>query len=46
MLHHLYVCNKNNEELHRHIKFRDYLRENKEDRDRYSLIKYILFDVK
>ncbi|WP_010240057.1 GrpB family protein [Clostridium arbusti] len=39
MTHHLYVCNKNNEELHRHITFRDYLRNNKKERERYSLIK-------
>jgi GrpB-like predicted nucleotidyltransferase (UPF0157 family) len=39
MAHHLYVCNKNNEELHRHITFRDYLRNNKKERERYSLIK-------
>lgn len=39
MAHHLYVCNKSNEELHRHITFRDYLRNNKKERERYSLIK-------
>jgi GrpB-like predicted nucleotidyltransferase (UPF0157 family) len=39
MAHHLYVCDKDNEELHRHITFRDYLRQHKEDRDSYSLIK-------
>lgn len=39
MLHHLYVCNRDNEELYRHIIFRDYLRQHKEDRDRYSSIK-------
>jgi GrpB-like predicted nucleotidyltransferase (UPF0157 family) len=39
MAHHLYVCNKDNEELRRHIKFRDYLRQHKEDRDKYSGIK-------
>lgn len=39
MAHHLYVCNKNNEELYRHITFRDYLRNNKKERERYSLIK-------
>ena len=39
MVHHLYVCNKDNEELRRHIKFRDYLRQHKEDRDKYSAIK-------
>lgn len=39
MAHHLYVCNKDNKELHRHITFRNYLRQNKEDRCRYSSIK-------
>lgn len=39
MVHHLYVCNKDNEELYRHITFRDYLRQHKEDRYRYSSIK-------
>ncbi|WP_315122439.1 GrpB family protein [uncultured Clostridium sp.] len=39
MVHHLYVCNKDNEELHRHITFRNYLRQHKEDMDRYSSIK-------
>ena len=39
MVHHLYVCNKNNEELRRHIKFRDYLRQHEDDRDKYSTIK-------
>jgi len=39
MAHHLYVCNKDNEELYRHITFRDYLRQHKEDKYRYSSIK-------
>jgi GrpB-like predicted nucleotidyltransferase (UPF0157 family) len=39
MKHHLYVCNKDNEELRRHILFRDYLRLHKEDRDLYGNIK-------
>lgn len=39
MTHHLYVCNKDNEELYRHIVFRDYLRQHKEDIDKYSSIK-------
>ena len=39
MVHHLYVCNKDSKELHRHIAFRDYLRQHKEDRDKYSSIK-------
>ncbi len=39
LTHHIYVCNKDAEELHRHITFRDYLRQHKEDRDKYSAIK-------
>lgn len=39
MKHHLYVCNKENGELHRHITFRDYLRLHKEEREKYSAIK-------
>ena len=39
MVHHLYVCDKDSKELHRHITFRDYLRQHKEDRDKYSSIK-------
>ena len=37
--HHLYVCSINNEEFHRHILFRDYLRTHDEARDRYNQIK-------
>lgn len=39
MVHHLYVCNKDSAELKRHIALRDYLLNNKDDRDRYSNIK-------
>ncbi|AIY80467.1 GrpB family protein [Clostridium botulinum] len=39
MVHHLYVCGKDNKELYRHVTFRDYLRKHKEDKDRYSVIK-------
>lgn len=39
MTHHLYVCPQDSDELKRHIAFRDYLRINKEDRDKYSEIK-------
>ncbi|MDD6795580.1 MAG: GrpB family protein [Clostridiaceae bacterium] len=39
MVHHLYVCKKDNEELHRHITFRDYLRKHADDREDYSQIK-------
>jgi GrpB-like predicted nucleotidyltransferase (UPF0157 family) len=39
MTHHLYVCPQNSDELKRHIAFRDHLRTNKEDRDKYSQIK-------
>ncbi|WP_422485694.1 GrpB family protein [Gudongella sp. DL1XJH-153] len=37
--HHLYVCHKDSQQLKNHIKFRNYLRQNKEDRDRYSEVK-------
>lgn len=39
MIHHLYVCNKDNEELYRHITFRNYLRQHEEEKYRYGLIK-------
>ena len=37
--HHLYVCPKYSEELHRHITFRDFLRSNPKAVKKYSLIK-------
>ncbi len=37
--HHLYVCPMESEELHRHIVFRDFLRENPEEVKRYGAIK-------
>lgn len=37
--HHLYVCPKNSEELHRHITFRDFLRRNPEAVKEYGTIK-------
>jgi GrpB-like predicted nucleotidyltransferase (UPF0157 family) len=37
--HHLYVCPKYSEELHRHITFRDFLRNNPKAVKKYSLIK-------
>lgn len=39
MVHHLYVCKKDNEELYRHITFRDYLRKHADAREDYSKIK-------
>ena len=38
-MHHLYVCPKYSEELHRHITFRDFLRGNPESVRKYSFIK-------
>ena len=38
-MHHLYVCPKYSEELHRHITFRNFLRSNPEAVKKYSLIK-------
>ena len=37
--HHLYVCPRHSEELHRHITFRDYLRSHPEAVKRYSSVK-------
>ena len=39
MLHHLYVCPKDSEELRRHIAFRDYLRSDPEAVKKYSAVK-------
>ncbi|MEG0751581.1 MAG: GrpB family protein [Oscillospiraceae bacterium] len=39
MTHHLYVCPQNSTEFKRHITFRNHLRENIEDRNKYSAIK-------
>ena len=39
VMHHLYVCPKYSEELHRHITFRDFLRSNPEAVKKYSLAK-------
>lgn len=39
MKHHLYVCPQDSEELHRHIRFRDFLRQNIEAVKEYSLVK-------
>ena len=37
--HHLYVCPQQSEELHRHITFRDFLRENPEAARKYGSVK-------
>ncbi|MED2040026.1 GrpB family protein [Bacillus wiedmannii] len=39
MEHHLYVCDKNSEELRRHIAFRDYLREHEDVAAKYGRLK-------
>ena len=39
MKHHLYVCPQDSEELHRHIIFRDFLRQNIEAVKEYSSVK-------
>lgn len=41
MKHHLYVCPQYSEELKRHLAFRDYLRENKQERDWYGEVKQL-----
>ena len=38
-MHHLYVCPEYSEELHRHIRFRDFLRSSPDAVKRYSLVK-------
>ena len=38
-LHHLYVCPADSEELHRHLVFREFLRQNPEAVRRYSAVK-------
>ena len=40
MTHHLYVCTKNSKELHRHITFRDFLRNNPDAVKKYSEVKH------
>ena len=45
MLHHLYVCPQYSEELHRHITFRDFLRQNFEAVKEYSLVKEIAAEL-
>ena len=37
--HHLYVCPQYSEELHRHVTFRDYLKNNRGAVKKYSLVK-------
>lgn len=39
MTHHLYVCPRYSEELHRHITFRNFLKSNAEAVKKYSLVK-------
>ncbi|MBC2298227.1 GrpB family protein [Listeria welshimeri] len=39
MEHHIYVCPKNSAELHRHLTFRNYLRNNPSDCQKYGTIK-------
>ena len=39
MTHHLYVCPEDSKELHRHVTFRDFLRQNTEAVRKYSLVK-------
>ncbi|MBR2048038.1 MAG: GrpB family protein [Oscillospiraceae bacterium] len=39
MKHHLYVCPQNSEELHRHITFRDFLRNNPDAAKQYGSVK-------
>lgn len=43
--HHLYVCHINSDELHRHLIFRDYLRENEEVRVEYENLKHKIAEI-
>lgn len=45
ILHHLYVCREDSEELQRHLLFRNYLRANKQAADEYSRLKYHIADL-
>ena len=38
--HHLYVCSIDSEELHRHLTFRDFLRNNEKEREAYETLKF------
>lgn len=40
--HHLYVCRVDNQELRRHLLFRDYLRTHEEERKAYESLKYTI----
>lgn len=40
--HHLYVCAVHSAELKKHLKFRDYLREQSDAKDAYAALKYAL----
>lgn len=40
MKHHLYVCNENNEELRRHLLFRNYLKTHPEASNEYAKMKH------
>ncbi|MFX3675181.1 MAG: GrpB family protein [Paenisporosarcina sp.] len=42
MEHHLYVCTKDNQELHRHLTFRNYLRSHPEVARDYEQLKMYL----
>lgn len=39
MQHHLYVCPAYSEELHRHVKFRNFLQNNRDAVKQYSMVK-------
>ncbi len=39
MTHHIYVCPKDSQALQNHLAFRNHLRENPDDRDRYGQVK-------
>ncbi len=43
--HHLYVCHTNNNELRRHLFFRDYLRHNPEQVEEYNNLKFKIAEL-
>ena len=43
--HHLYACHFENEELHRHLAFRNYLRKNPTARAEYAALKYKIAEL-
>ena len=45
IIHHLYVCHLDSEEIKRHLAFRDYLRANERERKEYEKLKYKIAEI-